>query len=85
MAHLRPNKNQTNTKSARAQQFGEGLLDPIRFEAEINNLWIKYRFDITLPVNDIERVVFNRDDINAEFKKLKDFILLYEENWIMEW
>jgi hypothetical protein len=50
-----------------------------------NNLWIKYRFDITLPVSDIERVVFNRDDINAEFKKLKDFIILYEENWIMEW
>ena len=56
----------------------------MRFEPEINNLWIKYRFDITLPVNDNERVEFNRDDSTGDFKKLKDFILSYEENWMLE-
>jgi hypothetical protein len=84
MGYRKQDRFQKIPKSQRAKQFEEGLLDQMRFEPEINNLWIKYRFDITLPVNDNERVEFNRDDSTGDFKKLKDFILLYEENWMLE-
>lgn len=85
MAHIRQHKIEKITKSPRAQQFTESLLDEIRFNYEINAFWIKYRFDIVLPVNDYEKVLFKNNDNNWEFKKLKDFILHYEENWLMEW
>jgi hypothetical protein len=84
MGYRKQDRFQKIPKSQRAKQFEEGLLDQMRFEPEINNLWIKYRFDITLPVNDNERVEFNRDDSTGDFKKLKDFILSYEENWMLE-
>ena len=84
MGYKKHDRFQKIPKSKRAKQFEEGLLDQMRFEPAINNLWIKYRFDITLPVNDHERVIFNRKDANPEFKKLKNFISLYEENWTLE-
>ncbi len=50
----------------------------------MNSLWIKYRFEIKLPANDDEKVHFEGNDNNPEFKKLKDFILQFEENWLFE-
>jgi hypothetical protein len=47
------------TKSPKAQQFQQGLLDEIRFDYAMNSLWIKYRFDIKLPDNDYQKVIFN--------------------------
>ena len=84
MAFIRQHKFQKNPRSARAQEFTEGLLDEIRFDNEINTFWIKYRFDIMLPAKDDEKVSFKGNDNNLEFKKLKDFILHYEEHWLME-
>jgi hypothetical protein len=84
MAHLRKHKFQTATKSPGAQQFQDGLLDEIRFDYEINSLWIKYRFDITLPDNDYGKVIFNGNEKNFEFKKLKDFISNFEKNWPLD-
>lgn len=85
VAYIRQKKDQKITKSTRAKQFEEGLLDLIRFNQEICTIWNKYRFDILLPVTDIGKVTFKGSDNNSDFKKLKDFILEYEENWIIEW
>ena len=84
MAYLRKRKLQTNTKSPKAQRLQESLLDEIRFDYEMNSLWIKYRFDIKLPDNDYEKISFNGNENNAEFKKLKDFILNFEATWLDE-
>jgi hypothetical protein len=84
MAHLRKHKFQAIAKSPGAQQFQDGLLDEIRFDYEINSLWIKYRFDITLPDNDYGKVIFNGNEKNFEFKKLKDFISNFEKNWPLD-
>ena len=81
MAYLGKRKLQPVTKSPKAQEFENGLLDEVRFDNEINPLWIKYRFDIKLPENDYVKVIFNGNENNAEFKKLKEFILNFEENW----
>jgi len=81
MAYLGKRKIQTITKSPKAQQFEDGLLDEVRFDYTINSLWIKYRFDIILPNNDYGKVIFNGNENNPEFKKLKEFILNFEENW----
>ena len=72
------------TKSARAQQFQEGLLDEVRFDYEINSLWIKYRFDIILPSNDYSKIIFIGNENNPEFKRLKDFISNFEKTWSFE-
>jgi hypothetical protein len=82
VARIRQKKDQKITKSTRAKQFEEELLDRIRFNQEISPIWNKYRFDILLPVTDIGKVEFKGSDNNADFKQLKDFILQYEENWI---
>jgi len=84
MALIRQHKFQNNVRTAKAQQFMEGLLDEIRFNNEINLFWIKYRYEVILPVN-YERVSYRGNENNWEFKKLKDFILHYEEQWLMEW
>jgi hypothetical protein len=81
MAHVRKHKFQTIRKSPKAQQFQEGLLDEIRFDYQMNSLWIKYRFDIILPTNDYGMVIFNGNENNLEFKKLKDFISNFEKTW----
>ncbi len=84
MTHLRKHKFQAITKSPKAQRFQEELLDEIRFDHEMNSIWIKYRFDIILPDNDYGKVIFNGNENNPEFKKLKDFISNFEENWSFE-
>ena len=84
MGYRRKHKFQAITKSPKAQQFQEGLLDEIRFDYEMNSIWIKYRFDIKLPDNNYSKVIFNGNDNNPEFKKLKDFISNFEENWSFE-
>jgi len=84
MTYVRKHKSQTIRKSPGAQQFQEGLLDEVRFDYEMNSLWIKYRFDIILPVNDYSKVIFNGNENNPEFKKLKDFISNFEETWSFE-
>jgi len=81
MANLRKHKFQTITKSPRAQQFENGLLDEIRFDYEMNSLWVKYRFDIKLPDTDYLKVIFTGNENNHEFKRLKDFISNFEKNW----
>jgi hypothetical protein len=81
MAYLGKRRLQAVTKSPKAQEFENGLLDEIRFDYEINSIWIKYRFDITLPEDDHGKVIFNGHENNAEFKKLKEFILNFEEDW----
>jgi len=85
MTHLRKNKFQKSPKSQKAQQFQEGLSDELRFDAKINSLWIKYRFEVKLPSSDDEKVRFEGNENNPEFKKLKDFISHFEENWLFEW
>jgi hypothetical protein len=82
MKHLRKNKILGITRSPKVQQFQEGLLDEIRFDYQMNSLWIKYRFDIMLPNNDYVKVIFNGNESNAEFKKLKDFISNFEKHWV---
>ena len=84
MAYTRKRKLPAVRKSALAQQFREGLLDEIRFDCKMNSLWIKYRFDIILPDNDYGKVIFNGNESDPEFKKLKDFIAGFEANWIVE-
>jgi len=81
---VRKHKFQTIRKSPKAQQFQEGLLDEIRFDYEMNSLWIKHRFDIILPADDYSKVIFNGNENNPEFKKLKDFISNFEETWSFE-
>jgi len=84
MSYIRKSKIQTVRKSPGAQEFQEGLLDEIRFDYKMNTLWIKYRFDIVLPDNDYEKVTFNGNENDFEFKTLKDFILNFEQNWTVE-
>ena len=85
MGYTRKNKFPAITKSPKAQQFQEGLLDEIRFDYEMNSIWIKYRFDIMLPTDNYSKVIFNGNDNNPEFKKLKDFISNFEEIWSFEY
>jgi len=84
MTYRRKNRYPNNTKSPGAKQFYDGLADEIRFDCEINPLWVKYRFDIKLPDDDYTKVIFNGDIHNPEFKKLKDFISNFEKNWVIE-
>ena len=84
MAYIRKSKLQITRKSSNAQHFAEGLSDEIRFDHKMNSLWVKYRFDIILPENDYGKVIFNGNEKDLEFKKLKDFILNFEENWTIE-
>jgi len=84
MGYTQKRKFQAFTKSPKAQQFQEGLLDEIRFDYEMNSIWVKYRFDIILPATDYGKVIFNGNENNSEFKKLKDFISNFEENWVFE-
>jgi len=84
MLHFRKNNIRKITRSEKAQQFENALLDEVRFNNEINSLWIRYRFDIKLPVDDYSKVIFERNEINEEYKKLKDFIIHFEENWKFE-
>ena len=84
MAHMRKNKLQVIRKSSGAQEFQESLLDEIRFDFKMNSLWIKYRFDIILPDNDYGKVIFNGNESDFEYEKLKDFISAFEENWIIK-
>jgi len=82
MAQIRRKHDQKVTKSARARQFEIGLIDQIRFDQGMQMLWNKYRFDITLPNTDSEKVQFKGSDNDFDFKRLKDFILNFEENWM---
>jgi hypothetical protein len=81
MKYPRQQKFQGIRRSARAQQFCSGLSDEIRFDSQINSLWVKYRFDVILPDNDFVKVIFTGNESNVEFKKLKDFILNFEQHW----
>ncbi|HRH59566.1 MAG TPA: hypothetical protein PL045_03300 [Chitinophagaceae bacterium] len=81
MSNMRRQKFQGITKSIRAQQFQAELLDEIRYDYQMNALWVKFRFDIVLPTNDLGKVIFNGNDNNAEYKQLKDFITHFENNW----
>ncbi len=84
MVHLRKHKFKKSPKSQKAQQFQEGLSDELRFDAKISSLWIKYRCEIKLPAYDDEKVHFEGNENNPEFKKLKDFVSQFEKNWLFE-
>jgi len=66
-------------KERRAEQFEYDLIAEIYSNYEMHPLWVKYHSLVKLPVKDNDNVIFEGNDLDSDYKKLKDFITDFEE------